>query len=248
MRFLYIMKDMPFRFYIALGVLLAGAMLIAPLTYSRSAHEALDATSRRWAGVANPLLGFELTMPRQNIFSLARDMSQAVVVIDHAQVYWSHLLGFANFITRGSIYTVADALRWFGIQLTPGQARSVGLCQPLDRIHEDQPIVIRPDPWQRGIASWYGPGFDGRLAASGEIYHVQDITAAHKTLPLQSLVRVVALRTGDTAVVRINDRGPYASGRIIDLSEAAKQLLGMDDLASVYLERIDPNALDVQCQ
>jgi hypothetical protein len=157
------------------------------------------------------------------------------------------LIGFANFITRGSIYTVADALRWFNIRLTPGQARSLELCQPLDRIGEDQPIVIRPDPWQHGIASWYGPGFNGRLAASGEVYHVQDITAAHKTLPLQSVVRVVALRTGNIAIVRINDRGPYAAGRIIDLSEAAKQLLGMDDLASVYLERIDLTALDVHC-
>ena len=99
-----------------------------------------------------------------------------------------------------------------------------------------------------GKCSWYGPGFDGRLAASGEIYSMYDTTAAHKTLPLGSVVRVVDQHTGHTVVVRINDRGPYVGGRIIDLSYASKEKLGMIDLASVYLERINPNALEVNCR
>jgi rare lipoprotein A len=74
-----------------------------------------------------------------------------------------------------------------------------------------------------------------------------DKTAAHKTLPLQSQVRVVSQRTGNSIVVRINDRGPYVGGRIIDMSLYSKQQLGMDDLAAVYLERIDPTAFDVPC-
>jgi rare lipoprotein A len=75
-----------------------------------------------------------------------------------------------------------------------------------------------------------------------------DRTAAHKTLPLQSLVRVVAQRTGNSTIVRINDRGPYVGGRIIDLSHRAKELLGAGDLAAVYIERLDPTASDVSCE
>ncbi len=78
---------------------------------------------------------------------------------------------------------------------------------------------------QEGVASWYGPGFHGRLTSSGEVYNQNDMTAAHTVLPFQSQVQVTNLSTGKTAVVRINDRGPFASGRIIDLSKAAAQQL-----------------------
>ncbi|MGQ9630665.1 MAG: septal ring lytic transglycosylase RlpA family protein [bacterium] len=80
-----------------------------------------------------------------------------------------------------------------------------------------------------GIASWYGPGFHGRRTANGEIYDMWSMTAAHKTLPLGSEVRVTNLENGRSVVVRINDRGPYAAGRIIDLSRAAAQALGFVD-------------------
>lgn len=73
----------------------------------------------------------------------------------------------------------------------------------------------------RGIASWYGPGFHGRKTASGDIYNQNELTAAHKTLPLGSKVRVTNLSNGNTVDVEINDRGPYVQGRIIDLSRAA---------------------------
>jgi rare lipoprotein A (peptidoglycan hydrolase) len=73
----------------------------------------------------------------------------------------------------------------------------------------------------RGIASWYGPGFHGRKTASGDIYNQNEMTAAHKTLPLGSEVRVTNLNNGNTVDVEINDRGPYIEGRIIDLSRAA---------------------------
>lgn len=74
-----------------------------------------------------------------------------------------------------------------------------------------------------------------------------EVTAAHKTLPMQSWVRVINRRTGKSVVVRINDRGPYIPGRIIDLSYESKQVMGMQDIASVYLERIDPEALSGDC-
>ena len=84
----------------------------------------------------------------------------------------------------------------------------------------------QPDYDETGIASWYGPTFYGHRTANGEIYTAQDLTAAHRTLPLPVNVRVTNLDNGKSLIVRVNDRGPFAKGRIIDLSERAAELLG----------------------
>ncbi|WP_456342205.1 septal ring lytic transglycosylase RlpA family protein [Thermovibrio sp.] len=80
---------------------------------------------------------------------------------------------------------------------------------------------------QVGIASWYGPGFHGSRTASGEIYNMYKLTAAHKTLPLGTYVKVVNLENGKSVIVKVNDRGPFVEGRIIDLSYAAAKKIGM---------------------
>lgn len=80
---------------------------------------------------------------------------------------------------------------------------------------------------QTGIASWYGPGFHGRPTASGAIYNQHDLTAAHQTLPLGTRVMVTNLDSGRSTEVAINDRGPFAKGRILDLSYGAAKTLGM---------------------
>lgn len=80
---------------------------------------------------------------------------------------------------------------------------------------------------QTGIASWYGPGFHGRPTASGEIYDQHQLTAAHQTLPLGTKIMVTNLDNGSAIEVTVNDRGPFAKGRILDLSYAAAQSLGM---------------------
>jgi rare lipoprotein A len=80
---------------------------------------------------------------------------------------------------------------------------------------------------QEGVASWYGPGFHGRRTASGEIFDMHAITAAHRTLPLGTLIEVRNLENGRTLVARVNDRGPWIDGRIVDLSMAAAQELGI---------------------
>lgn len=80
---------------------------------------------------------------------------------------------------------------------------------------------------QTGIASWYGPGFHGKATASGEIYDQNELTAAHQTLPLGSKVMVTNLENGSTTEVLVNDRGPFAKNRIIDLSYAAAQSIKM---------------------
>ena len=80
---------------------------------------------------------------------------------------------------------------------------------------------------QRGIASWYGGKFHGNPTASGEIYDMHAMTAAHKTLPIPTDVQVTNLRNGKSVVVRVNDRGPFLDDRIIDLSYAAAQALDL---------------------
>lgn len=93
--------------------------------------------------------------------------------------------------------------------------------------------------WQEtGIASWYGPRFHGKRTASGERFDAKALTAAHKTLPFGTRVRVKSVADGKEVVVRINDRGPFIAGRIIDLSRAAAQALGMRGIKRVELERL----------
>ncbi len=82
---------------------------------------------------------------------------------------------------------------------------------------------------QIGIASWYGEDFHGKRTANGELYNMDAITAAHKTLPMPSIVQVTNLANGRTLILRVNDRGPFVSNRIIDVSRRSAQLLGFKD-------------------
>jgi len=92
---------------------------------------------------------------------------------------------------------------------------------------EPQPVV-RPSRFvQTGVASWYGPGFHGKRTANGEIYDQNALTAAHQSLPLGTQVMVTNLENGQAIEVRINDRGPFVAGRIIDLSLAAAKSIGV---------------------
>lgn len=81
---------------------------------------------------------------------------------------------------------------------------------------------------ETGIASWYGPDFHGKLTANGEVFDQNAVSAAHKTLPMPSVVRVTNMENGRSLVVRVNDRGPFAHGRVIDMSRRAAQLLGFE--------------------
>lgn len=80
---------------------------------------------------------------------------------------------------------------------------------------------------EAGVASWYGSKFHGRATANGETYNMNDLTAAHKTLPFNTVVKVENLDNGNSVIVRINDRGPYVGDRIIDLSRRAARDIGM---------------------
>lgn len=103
---------------------------------------------------------------------------------------------------------------------------------------------VMPDSYgylEIGVASWYGKKFHGKLTSNGEVYDMHQLSAAHKSLPIPSMVKVTNLDNGRTVTLRINDRGPFHDNRIIDLSYAAAKLLGYDDqgIAPVVVEALD---------
>ncbi len=127
--------------------------------------------------------------------------------------------------------------------LTIGAVALVGACStnPAPATME----VVEQGWKQVGEASWYGPGFHGNRTASGEVYDMEAMTAAHRRLPFGARVQVVNLDNGRQTEVRINDRGPFARGRIIDLSRAAARDIGMlgSGTARVRIEVIEETAI-----
>ncbi|MGE5203425.1 MAG: septal ring lytic transglycosylase RlpA family protein [Acidobacteriota bacterium] len=101
---------------------------------------------------------------------------------------------------------------------------------------------------ETGIASWYGEAFHGRYTANGEIFDLNGLTAAHHTLPLPTIVQVTNLENGRSLTLRVNDRGPFARGRIIDVSRQAAQLLGFEKqgTAKVHVRLLEPETLEAQ--
>ena len=110
----------------------------------------------------------------------------------------------------------------------------MGGCAGLTKGQADLDIGMK----ERGIASWYGDDFHGWVTASGELYDMHLLTAAHRTLPLGTIVRVTNVVNGRHVVIRINDRGPYVNGRILDVSHAAAKRLDMlrDGISAIQLE------------
>lgn len=129
--------------------------------------------------------------------------------------------------------TLFAIARRFGVGVEALRAAN-GLTD--DRIHPGQVLLV-PGPTtppaaplgyvEEGVASWYGPNFHGRRTASGEVFDMYAYTAAHRTLPFGSVVRVTRLDTGARVTVRINDRGPFKKNRILDLSYAAAREIGL---------------------
>ena len=106
------------------------------------------------------------------------------------------------------------------------------------------PPDATPITTETGLASWYGPPYHNRRGSNGEVYNMHAMTAAHKTLPLGSIVRVTNVKTGATALVRITDRGPFIPGRVIDLSLAAAKKLDVwqPGIAQVKVELMQSGA------
>jgi rare lipoprotein A len=117
----------------------------------------------------------------------------------------------------------------------------MGGCAGLTKGQADLDIGMK----ERGIASWYGDDFHGWVTASGEIYDMHMLTAAHRTLPLGTMVRVTNVVNGRHVVIRINDRGPYVNGRILDVSYGAAKRLNMlrDGISAIQLEVVGQHGL-----
>ncbi|SDP57802.1 rare lipoprotein A [Rhodoferax sp. OV413] len=131
------------------------------------------------------------------------------------------------------------------------RAQPLAVEEPSTEAPETAPLATNPsDFWatdlgagtaQRGKASWYGKRFHGRRTASGEVFKMSELTAAHRTLPLLSYAKVTLLSNGKSVIVRINDRGPHIlTHRIIDLSQAAAAELGLLSMGTgdVLVERV----------
>lgn len=132
------------------------------------------------------------------------------------------------------------------LQATNRLRRLLGNASPLNGVsgkpRQRQEISLGPVRFQvNGFASWYGPGFHGNMSASGEIFNQNALTAAHRTLPFGTRVRVTNLDNGQSVVVRINDRGPFHGNRVIDLSAGAARVLGVisSGIAPVRLDVMD---------
>ncbi|MEL6327025.1 MAG: septal ring lytic transglycosylase RlpA family protein [Cyanobacteria bacterium J06626_23] len=118
------------------------------------------------------------------------------------------------------------------LQVTNRLRRLLGNVEPLTEIEgrpapEPAPQTVAVRSVSSGMASWYGPGFHGRRSASGEVFNQNAMTAAHRYLPFGTQVRVTNLNNGRQVVVRINDRGPFSGGRVIDLSAGAAGAIGL---------------------
>jgi len=130
-------------------------------------------------------------------------------------------------------------------EFVPGSARIAGAKVGAVVVAKPgAPVAVKPVAAKRrawlevGVASWYGSQFQGRRTAGGERFNMNDMTCAHPTLPMGTWLRVTNLKNRRTAFVRVNDRGPVIEGRIVDLSQAAARMLGMDGIGRVKLESL----------
>jgi rare lipoprotein A (peptidoglycan hydrolase) len=137
----------------------------------------------------------------------------------------------------GAVGATVRTVHVHAISPMPQSAKTITRITPL-------PVVLKPleelkiGPAEVGKASWYGEELQGHLTANGEHFDMNTLTCAHRTLPLGSLLRVTNLRNHRVVLVRVNDRGPVPEDRLLDLSRAAAQRIGIGGLARVRIERI----------
>jgi rare lipoprotein A len=143
-----------------------------------------------------------------------------------------------NFVVCGALAAVGFLIIFIhGCSQVNRQAVPSGYPKPYSvGGKEYQPLPHARDFHQRGIASWYGVKFHGRTTSSGEVYDMHSMTAAHKTLPFGTYVKIQNLNNGRRVKVRINDRGPFCRGRIIDLSYRAAKELGIVNTGTTLVE------------
>ena len=148
--------------------------------------------------------------------------------------------------TDGAVATTGDARTAALAKMAPPAARLDRLGDPAKAVEKHLYELEWPEVDQQGIASWYGPGFHGRKTANGERFNQYELTAAHPTYEFGTQLCVRSKLTGQSVVVRVNDRGPFVKNRVIDLSKAAAEELGMLDrgVKSVEIYKLDDGQED----
>jgi len=146
----------------------------------------------------------------------------------------------------GAVATMGDARTAALAKMAPPAARLDRLGDPAKAVEKHLYELEWPEVDQQGIASWYGPGFHGRKTANGERFNQYELTAAHPTYEFGTQLCVRSKLTGQSVVVRVNDRGPFVKNRVIDLSKAAAEELGMLDrgVKSVEIYKLDDGQED----
>jgi len=192
----------------------------SPVADAKAALDPSDPMARAW------VVGSEL----ERFAAANQDATTIGVRWDSDQERYVVSLADQDLLAVGTTTILADTTAdeaEDALQITNRLRRLLGDAPALDEIEGQPAPLLAVASTQTGLASWYGPGFHGRRSASGEVFNQYALTAAHRTLPFGTRVRVTNLNTGQQVVVRINDRGPFSGRRIIDLSAEAAAVIGL---------------------
>ena len=180
-------------------------------------------------------IAFGISLPHRSPDRI--DMADVKAVAQRAEDYMVVVVGGVELLvsrrhTR-DLRALLKRVEGDGAELRPGQKDQDSL-PPYDQLD-----AILQGYVEEGLASYYGKKFHGRRTASGELFNMYGISAAHRTLPIPSYARVTEVSTGKSVIVRVNDRGPFAHGRIIDLARGAGRVIGMNGVARVAVAVVD---------
>jgi len=225
-----------------IAVLLSLSLVACASKPERKSNQSATQATRHSPLPSSPSAQNDDNTPRQN--NHVEKLDPCAPIYEHDERHY----------TAGGLYApqLSDSAPASAIdtsKLTEPTPRSDALARygnksPYTVLGKSYSVLDRSDDYdQRGIASWYGQKFNGRKTSSGEIYSICEFTAAHKTLPLPSYVRVTNSKNGKSVVVRVNDRGPFHEGRIIDLSFVAATRIGLDKTGTA-LVRVELLARD----
>jgi len=224
------LNNIPVATFLGTALELSAAQNLTPVTTPTSAYGRAQAAAERLEALAQ---------------TPDFDAQTITVNYDKTAKLYQILIGAEVFLSLDAETVLPDATPKAGdnaLQMANRLRRLLGSAPPLTAIAgkpAPTQVVIQSLPAQlqtggpnfrrlkTGMASWYGPGFHGRRTANGERYNQHGLTAAHRSLPFGTRVRVTNLYTGQSVVVRINDRGPFIGGRVIDLSAGAAKAIGV---------------------
>ncbi len=158
----------------------------------------------------------------------------AITLIAVVLDYLSPSLAETSATEDGNEYIQTTPQHLFGI-VRAGTLRRINWYVLGDHTQVDHPCNLSDSPYERGTASWYGPGFHGKLAANGKPFDMEAATVAHKELPLGTRLCIKNPANGRVVIATVTDRGPFIKGRIIDLSKGVARALEIDGLAKVEI-------------